>query len=145
MIIFNVTTFNVGFYYCHQGLLNSSIYLYVNGKLMQNPTLIELTILVLDSSLTSSPFYRAFTYLEWKEIVLPCRPSMPNVQVTYEKDPIMFTNIVQNHTKVSFFFENKETKIKVMFQMTYSPTRGFSRPLARADGDTGQYKCFYSR
>ena len=72
---------------------------------------------------------------------------MPNVQVTYAKDPIMFTNIVQNHTKVndSFFFENKETKIKDMFQMTYSSTRGFSRPLARADGDTGQYKCFYSR
>ena len=35
---------------------------------------------------------------------------MPNVQVTYEKDPIMFTNIVQNHTKVNdSFFENNET------------------------------------
>ena len=54
----------------------------------------------LDSTLTSSSFYRAFTYLEWKQIVLPCRPSMPDVQVTYKKDPAMFTNIVQNHTKV---------------------------------------------
>ena len=71
---------------------------------------------------------------------------MPNVQVTYEKDPIMFTNIVQNHTKVNdSFFENKETTINIILQMTYSPRKGFSRPLARADGDTGQYKCFYSR
>ena len=30
--LLNVTTFNVGFYFCHQGPNSTSMYLYVNGK-----------------------------------------------------------------------------------------------------------------
>ena len=29
--LLNVTTFNVGFYFCHQGPISASMYLYVNG------------------------------------------------------------------------------------------------------------------
>ena len=56
---------------------------------------------ISDSTLTTSSFFRAFTYLEWREIVLPCRPSMPEVLVTYEKDSAGLANIAQNHTKVT--------------------------------------------
>ena len=49
----------------------------------------------------------------------------------------------ESHKGQKQFYSN--TQVMIMFQMTYSPTKGFSRPLARADGDTGQYKCFYSR
>ena len=37
--LLNVTTFNVGFYFCHQGPISTSMYLYVNGKWRQNPIL----------------------------------------------------------------------------------------------------------
>ena len=49
----------------------------------------------------------------------------------------------ESHKGQKQFYTNKQ--VMMLFQMTYSPTKGFSRPLARADGDTGQYKCFYSR
>ena len=76
----------------------------VNEGKIQSSNEYYLMTYVSDSTLTSSSFYRAYTYLEWKELVLPCRPSMPDVQVTYKKDPTMFTNIVQNHTKVKNSF-----------------------------------------
>ena len=110
---------------------------------------------ISDSTLTTSSFFRAFTYLEWREIVLPCRPSMPDVLVTYEKDSARLANIVQNHTKVTVSNDSVYSLLPQMIyiyalhyitlQMSYSPTKGFSRPQARADWDTGRYTCKYSR
>lgn len=141
--IFNVTTFNVGFYFCHQGPISASIYLFVNGSQTQNQPWYEYA--------PCFRFYIDLIIILQGFHLLGMEGNSASVQAVYarrssniQKGPShVYQYSSESHRGQKQFYSNKQAMI--MFQMTYSPIKGFSRPLARADGDTGQYKCFYSR
>ena len=88
-------------------------------------------MIITDTELTAiHQFYRQFTYLEWQEILLPCRPSMPDVNVSYSKQCAMLPPPL-------FSFNHS--------LLEYDPMIGFHRSDARADSDTGCYTCAYTR
>ena len=114
----SVSSNYTGHYRCHDGVHTESLYLFINGMekvKMKIIVSLHLTTIVfyLDTYLAaSSQFFRVFTYLEWQEMLLPCRsilyllrdffnhlfrPSMPDVSVTYSK---MYDNGSDNRTKV---------------------------------------------
>ena len=92
----------------------------------------------------SDKFYMFISFLEWSELVIPCRsgyismisecslsnsifpyrPSMPDVSVSYQ--------LVSSITNTSE-------------SLSYDVTRGFTALHARAEQHTGSYTCTFTR